>query len=52
MLPILTVRYLEMAIKESLRMHPAVPFTMRVTTQPVNILGHDIPSQVKELTPF
>jgi hypothetical protein len=40
------IRYLEMAIKESLRMHPAVPFTMRVATKPVNILGYDIPSQV------
>jgi cytochrome P450 len=46
------LKYLDMVIKEGQRMHTIAGRTARVTTQPVNILGHDIGANALILTGF
>ncbi|KAJ3084958.1 Cytochrome P450 3A4 [Quaeritorhiza haematococci] len=38
------LKYLDMTVKENMRLHPVVPFTIRVLRTPQNIMGFDLPA--------
>jgi cytochrome P450 len=41
-----SLEYFECAIRESLRLHPVVPFVVRKTVQPLSVDGHEYPAGV------